>query len=503
MLFCKLTCIQWFTCLILVTSVQAKAEISRDQISQTQLAQNDSTNAQVEALESNARSETRLDPEKDDTVWYPFDPGRDAFKDSPLDLRFLNESVAGENGFITAKDGQFIHSKSGKPVRFWAINGPPNSLQSTEDLDYCARLLAKYGVNLVRFHDPLFNKKGDVDKEKVLHALRIVESMKKAGIYTHFSIYFPLWFNPEPDNHFLKGYDGNQKPFATLYFNREFQMKYREWWRALLLTPNPDTGMKLIDDPSVLGLEMINEDSLFFWTFKASNLPKPQMDLLETLFADWLKDRFGSLKKTLTRWNQVSTPGDAPEAGRMGIRPLWNMFQEKTVRDKDTVAFLYEVQTGFYKETYQFLKGLGFKGLITASNWHTANEEILGPIEMMSYVESSDFLDRHGYFSSHHKGENAAWSIREGHTYWDRSALRFDPEEPGGARLFTHPVMDIQYNEKPSMISETTFNRPNRYRSEAPLYFAAYGSLQGSDALVHFAFELRPDTLYYLIEGQP
>jgi hypothetical protein len=39
------------------------------------------------------------------------------------------------------------------------------------------------------------------------------------------------------------------------------------------------------------------------------------------------------------------------------------------------------------------------------------------------------------------------------------------------------------------MISETTFCRPNRYRSEAPLYFAAYGALQDSDCIVHFAFD--------------
>jgi hypothetical protein len=49
--------------------------------------------------------------------------------------------------------------------------------------------------------------------------------------------------------------------------------------------------------------------------------------------------------------------------------------------------------------------------------------------------------------------------------------------------------MDPHYDRKPSMISETTFCRPNRYRSEAPLYFAAYGALQDSDGIVHFAFD--------------
>ena len=82
----------------------------------------------------------------------------------------------------------------------------------------------------------------------------------------------------------------------------------------------------------------------------------------------------------------------------------------------------------------------------------------------------TDFIDRHGYFGCHNKGEAPEWSIRDGHTYADRSALRFDPEEPGKPRVFVHPAMDPSYDGKPSMISETTWNRPNRYRSEAPLY---------------------------------
>ncbi|MBI3863338.1 MAG: hypothetical protein HY290_15715, partial [Planctomycetia bacterium] len=134
------------------------------------------------------------------------------------------------------------------------------------------------------------------------------------------------------------------------------------------------------------------------------------------------------------------------------------------------------------------VRELGFKGLVHDSNWATADPEVFGPLEKLSY-SAGDFLDRHGYFECNHKGDDAAWSVRNGHTYSDRSALRFDPVEPGKPKQFVHPVMDPHYGERPSMISETTFTRPNRYRSEAPLYFAAYGALQDSDCIVHFAFD--------------
>lgn len=67
--------------------------------------------------------------------------------------------------------------------------------------------------------------------------------------------------------------------------------------------------------------------------------------------------------------------------------------------------------------------------------------------------------------------------------------MRFEGEVPGKPKQFAHPVMDPSYNDMPSMISETTFTRPNRYRSEAPLYYAVYGALQGTDAIVHFALD--------------
>lgn len=418
--------------------------------------------------------------------WFDYQPAAEVIPNSPIDLRWLNERVAGENGFIEARDGQFVQGRSGAPVRFWAVNGPPHDLTG-EKLKRCARMMAAYGVNLARVHGAIFDQRGEVDPKKIRHAQEVVAAMKAEGIYTHFSIYFPLWFKPPADLEWLTGYDGTRHPFAALQFNPEFQAKHRDWLKALLTTPDSE-GWKLIDEPAVFGIEIQNEDSFFFWTFDAKNIPDPQLTLLEKRFGAWLAKKHGSVDAIAKAWQGSRIPRDKPGDGRFAFRPLWNIANERTPRDRDTAAFLLEVQTEFYRDTYRFLRELGFKGLIQTSNWHTASPEVLGPLEKLSYT-AGDFIDRHGYFECNHKGDNAAWSIRAGHTYSDRSALRFDPGEPGKPKLFVHPVMDPQYDDKPSMISETTFTRPNRYRSEAPLYFAAYGALQGSDGIVHFAFD--------------
>jgi hypothetical protein len=421
--------------------------------------------------------------------WFAFAPPADPFgPTSGFDLRSLNEKAAGDGGWIAAKDGRFVHSRTGKPVRFWAVNGPPGGVRDPAELRRLARLLAKYGVNLVRLHGGIFDALGEPDPAKVRRAQAVVDAMKSEGIYSYFSIYFPLWMQPKPGTPWLEGYDGKTHPFAALFFNEAFQEKYRSWWKALLLTPREGGGKPLVEEPAVAGVEILNEDSYFFWTFSDRNIPDPQLRILEKRFGEWLVKRYGSLEKALDAWKGLKVARDAPGEGRMGFRPLWNMVNEKLERDRDTARFLAESQRRFYDDTVRFLRGIGVKGLIAASNWTTASAGVFGPLEKYTYA-AGDLIDRHGYFSSVGKGPNSEWSIRDGHTYRDRSALRFDPEEAGKPRVFAHPVMDPSYAGKPSMISETTWCRPNRYRGEAPLFLGCYGALQGSDAIVHFALD--------------
>jgi hypothetical protein len=420
------------------------------------------------------------------TSYFPWTAPIEPAAQSEISLRSLNETVAGEHGFIEARDGKFWFETTGKPVRFWAVNGPSSDYLSDADLAREARVLAAYGVNLVRIHGAIFTERGEVDLERVKALRRMVRAMKLEGIYTHLSIYFPLWFKPPANLSWLPGYDGTKFPFAALMFNPDFQAKYKTWVTGLLTGTDAADSKPLTQEPALMGLEIQNEDSFFFWTFDASNIPDAQLKVIEAQFGTWATNKYGSIAATLTKWNQPLSRDNSGE-GRLAFRPLWNIANERTQRDQDTATFLTETQTKFYREMTAHARSLGFKGLVTASNWATADAQILGPLEKMTYLEG-DFIDRHGYLGCNTKGESAEWSIREGHDYRDRRVLRLEGEETD-AKSFVHPAMEIEYNQKPSMISETTWTRPNRHRGEAPMFISAYGALQDTDCVVHFAFD--------------
>ena len=131
---------------------------------------------------------------------------------------------------------------------------------------------------------------------------------------------------------------------------------------------------------------------------------------------------------------------------------------------------------------------MGFKGVITASNWITASPDLLDPLEKFA-ENSCDFADRHSYSDLIPPATRPIGRSAKARRIFERSLLRFDPHEPGQPRPLSSPAMDPHFDGKPSMLSEVAINRPDRYRSEAPLYLAAYGSLQASNAIEHFALD--------------
>jgi hypothetical protein len=149
---------------------------------------------------------------------WSFLPERDTFRaDALLDLRSLNEKVAGQSGFVRlAADGESFVLGNGQPVRFWGVTTYVQRDRSSEELAHHAHFLAKRGVNMVRLHGHFEPKDKnarltDVDPKAVDEAWKLVAAMKKAGIYVTLSPYWSANLKHVPAQWGIKGWPENQE----------------------------------------------------------------------------------------------------------------------------------------------------------------------------------------------------------------------------------------------------------------------------------------------------
>lgn len=421
---------------------------------------------------------------------WAFEPARDRFdRAALLDLRHLNEKVAGQSGFVRV-DGQggFVRG-DGQPIRFWAVNTgldprepvtvPPLWSKDDRDLLHHARFLAKRGVNMVRLHrqiSPDLTARPDaaitdIDEAERDAIWRTVAAMRQQGIYTTLSPYWgvPMKFAPHWN---IAGGPG-QPALGLLFFDPQLEAAYRQWLRRLLTEPNPYTGLPLAKDPALAILQLQNEDSLLFWT--VDSIQGPQREALERRFTDFVRSKYGSLPAAQLAWRAHGLTDDALGQGRLTLRPLWELTQPArgegaARRLADQTEFVARTMHDFNRRTVAFLReDLGVKALINAGNWKTASAARLGDVERWSYTPGEVDAVNH-YFSGLHQGPNQGWAIVPGDRFTDDSALLAPHRLPFNLR---------QTRGRPIMVTESAWVPPIGHGAEGPFLVAAYSSLTG------------------------
>jgi hypothetical protein len=425
----------------------------------------------------------------DEPGWWSFEPKTETFgKNALLDLRYLNENMAGESGFLQA-NGDSFKLGNGQPVRFWAVNTIMPANATKDQLDFMAARFAKLGINMVRIHGGLFDRNGNdptkIDPVRLDNYFYLINALRKQGIYVHLSTYFVLWFQ-------IKASDGipgtediiGKNPFGLLFFEPRMQAIYKSWLKQILTTKSPYSGKTLAEETSVGVFEIQNEDSLFFWTFNPATLGKGPRELLERKFGAWLAAKYGSLGNALTAWPGDKQEDDSVADSRAGLYGAYEMSGEgfpkqspdRQKRLLDQIHFLAGLQHDFYADMHKYLREeIGAKWPISASNWITTPGR--GFIERYTYSDV-EVIDRHGYFGGKHTGDGSGWSVRKGQYYEDKTALT-DPESV--------PFQYVRLPGHPHVQTEIAWNKPNRYGAEADLLVSAYESLQGVDGIYFFS----------------
>ncbi len=421
----------------------------------------------------------------------PADPLAD---DCPIDMSRLNTPI---KGFVKRKGNGFVDA-SGAPVRFWMVQGGGLLTMKRKQVDYWARRMAKYGINLNRLQfSGLFKAytSGDMASfEKQMDALHYaVTAMKKQGVYCYFGHLY--WQTHVKVNEKVAGpgYGNGKTPLELLFFDPKFQAYYRKFVAAIMNKKNPYSGIPLARDPAVAFVEIQNESSLFFWTFKPANMVPQTLALMEKAFAAWAIKKHGSLEKALAAWGPAKPPkppsADKVGEGRLGLYDVglltgadWARNQRNPKRAGDQLQFMVEAQKDFYAGMIKDLRDeVGLKNMIACSNWKTADPKTMGVLERYTYTPG-DVICRNAYFGVSYKPTpKRFYAIDVGDTFLGRSAL-LPPAKPSPltvGHVFDHPYM----------ITENSWTRPNRFRAEWPWLIATYAQMMGVDGWNFFALD--------------
>jgi hypothetical protein len=421
---------------------------------------------------------------------WDFTPPEDTFSpDALLDLRSLNEQVAGESGFITrSADGNGFVLGNGKPIRFWALMDNADEkhpLHPAPDLAKHARFLAKRGINLVRFFEDISSDQrlDAIDEPTRDRLWRTVAAMKKEGIYVLFT---PIWLGAsrtKPELGFLATQGGKA---GGLLYDHQLQAAYKSWMKQTLTVPNPYTGIPLAQDPALAIIQIHNEESLLWWS--SQGIKGPARLELKRQFWEFLKAKYGSADKAPDAWQGAVPPADQDGADdfahqQPSLYIVWELTQHRggpgeQQRCADQMEWLTTTQHGWYQEIADYLrKDLGCKQLINASNWKTADNVTMMDAERWSYTPG-EVMAVNRYYTGIHNGKNCGWAICVGDEFTDPSVL---------TRPRSLPITLKQVDGCPIVVTESSWVPPLSYQSEGPMLISAYQSLTGVAGYFWFA----------------
>jgi hypothetical protein len=259
------------------------------------------------------------DPEHDPRQWFPFGARGADSPDGLIDLSALGDSPAGGRGFVHAQAGHFVDG-AGQRLRFFGVSCTATACFPThETAPRAAAQLARLGVNVVRLH---FMDKGPaaiglltadrqgIDPAQLDRLDFFVAALAKKGIYVDLNLHVARRY-PGLDGEAARRFDMGK---LLDRFYPPFIESQQTYARALLTHVNPYTKRAYVDEPSVLCVEMNNENTaLPFWAGNLDDLPEPYATELGRQWNVWLKARYRTTARLAAAWRGDSQAGPPSE----------------------------------------------------------------------------------------------------------------------------------------------------------------------------------------------
>lgn len=395
-------------------------------------------------------------------AWQSFRPVEGSLVEA-FDASGLLDSPAGKHGFLQVKDGRFAF-EDGTPVRFFGVNiQAPEALPAHEQAERVAERLAQLGVDLVRLHhldapwaepnifDPTVDDTQHLSAESLDRLDYFIAQLKQRGIYVYLDLLVHREFRRGDQVPKYRRLEGGAKIVAQ-YHPRLIQLQ-KQYARDLLTHYNPYTKSRLVDEPAMALVELINESSLLLSTSHWSKTPSVYLDELGRL------------------WREYTAGQGVDEFDPRSKRYLNH-------DDPLTQEFYAKLQLRYFEELQEYLRQLGLKVPIAGSNKNVFLRA--GGIEGWDLLTnaSMDFIDRHAY-----------WDHPQG-GFGDLVKFHNQPLTEAVDRH--NPLVKLSVQRvagKPFVVSEWNVAWPNEYRAVGPMLMAAYALFQDWDGLLLFNYQ--------------
>jgi len=417
--------------------------------------------------------------------------------ESLVNLSFLLEAPAGKDGFIRSENGHFV-KPNGERFRIWGINFTAAScLPSKQDAPVVAAHLARFGINCVRFHFLDSNWSGGLffkgtDNTRALDPRQLdrldffIAELKKQGIYTNLNLNVGRNYRKADG---VKDYEYLGLAKVINYFDEQVQMLHKEYAQQLLTHYNPYTKSEYRNEPAVLIVEIVNENSIVEAWFSdrllgknTSRNPGTWADVT-AYYANQLTEKYNAwLKKTLSKTEleelrRIAGVGEGESIPRLTRNQFNKVPKERFYRE---APFYMQLEDTYFQSMYDHLKNkLGVKSLIAGTSDH--NHGRTG----YPLLTSTSKLD-----------------IVDGHVYWQHPSYQTDPKTrrrtfsipntPMVAEPFNSTVVQLSRSAvsgRPYTISETNHPFPSEYACEGIGILAAYSAFNDWDGIFFYTFE--------------
>jgi hypothetical protein len=431
-------------------------------------------------------------------TWYRWQATGDCGP-SAIGMQEWIEAPAGKHGRILRQDDKLMYH--GRPIKLWGLNLCYGNCAPEKELaDKRAAFYPKYGINAVRLHKWADGGGGmgiqskdscvEFDPQALDRMDYQIAKLKQAGIYVNLSAHFGSQKLGPADKQYVPfleefgafRYGRIETPHSAIHYSPELQRVQALQITNLLKHKNPYTGLTYAEDPVVAFIEIINEQSILFYTSPAPLRASPTLrKQVGERFCQWLRKKYGSQAKLEEAWGKAAfdsfagegfkTAGEHLDKGNIlpiGNPWFWDPDQIhgsqafRARRLLDSLHFLYTLQCEFFDGYVQAVRQAGYRGELVGSNWQAGRGYSHFANLHSDYLVGT--IDRHNYFGDRC---NATMFAR------------------AGSGLLSTGMQQVA--DRPFMFSEWIHVFPNEMGVEGPAIVGAYGfGLQGWDASFMF-----------------